>query len=221
MIKSLSLYLVYIILIGSAICSSFGQSITNDGKVEFDLLGGYIFDSEEFEGCFIIYPKPEDYIHYKVECVIKSVVQDEPIDVNMYSLVDETNKLRYRPVCVSSNYPRKKPKMVRKTLTSYLKLTKEDCFSKVFGPNPGYAYKPEYQDSFSDYTFEGYKVCEVELPYKIRGEEGVTTYYFKPKKYDALRISFSFALPKIHQSANFKLYYGDQLLSDLPMESLK
>lgn len=213
-----NIILIYLICLCG---NSFSQKISTDGEVRLQYLEAYVFNEEKFDSCGILYTTPEDYYSYKVEYLIESVEKEEPIDVNKYSIVDEENNIRYRPVCVRSNYPRKKVKSRRRNLKSSLKLLTEDCISKFWGAPMGYAYLPEYKDSFYDYDFSDCKLDEVRLNYVLRKKKGTTSYYFRPRDEDRLHVEFTFAFHKRIKNSNLKLYYGKEKIRDLQFSVAK
>ncbi len=122
-------------------------------------------------------------------------------DVNKFSLVDNTNKVRSRPLSISYQ-----------ELTKYYgfeKLTKEPITTNKGVLN----YDKGILDSFDNYSFEGYKKLEVPVNYGTIKNPQLHIVYFKPKNFKKRKINLFF--PFIAKQNNGTLFYGKEKIAEL------
>ena len=107
---------------------------------------------------------------------------NEEIDLNKFSLVDHKNKLRFRGADI---------------LGGILLVDKKIPW--------GY-YKPEIEDTFHNYTLEGYQDFERKTQYTLRKKDIAQTYYH-PLDYDAKSVKLIFIVSKKILQEEYDLYY--------------
>ncbi len=117
-------------------------------------------------------------------------------DINKFSLIDETNKLRIRPVDVAH-------RMAMRRL-SFPRLATEPLEK----PNPEVSEDISIMDSFYEYEFDGYEIIETPLAFgkPFKSQSQVT--YFRPGTYRSKKLDFYFLLKK--STSIGVLYYGEE-----------
>jgi hypothetical protein len=121
-------------------------------------------------------------------------------DINKFSLVDEENKTRSRPMNVSAQ-----------TFTKYFNLTKL-VHRPLEKRNYYLEYDPTIKDTFTNYDFEGFTTIEIPVDYDGWGKQDNQIVYFKPEKFKNKRVNFFF--PFLKKSAKGSLYYGDKKIAE-------
>ncbi|WP_299532896.1 hypothetical protein [Ulvibacterium sp.] len=119
-------------------------------------------------------------------------------DINKFSLIDETHRIRSRPMDISCQ--------TFTAFENFVKLLKHPPKKK----NSVLPYNPEIKDSFSEYTFEDYDNLEIPLDYDGWGKRENQVIYFKPRKFKTKKLNFFFPFPK--SSTSGILYYGDEIV---------
>lgn len=122
-------------------------------------------------------------------------------DINKFSLIDEENKTRSRPMNVSAQ-----------TFTKYFSLTKL-VHSPLEKRNFYLEYDPSITDTFNNYDFDDYTTIEIPVDYDGWGKQDHQIVYFKPERFKDKRVNFFF--PFLKKSAKGSLYYGDKKIADL------
>tara|TARA_Y100000815_G_C13349158_1_gene503492 strand:- start:6658 stop:7281 length:624 start_codon:yes stop_codon:yes gene_type:complete len=155
--------------------------------------------------------KSKDLMKVKVKCKIRSL-NKERVDPNKFSLVDHTNKLRYRPTDISHQ-----PVAM---YMAYVRLLKDNInyrgrpgFMMSANPSP-IKYDPEIKDSFDDYSIDGY--TNIELPLKI-SKKKQSVVYFEPHKFKKFSALFFFAIPKNLETQSLEFYYGKNKVADVEL----
>lgn len=122
-------------------------------------------------------------------------------DINKFSLLEDENKLRIRPMSISYQ-----------EFTAYMgfdRLSFELLDFKSFDIK----YKPELKDSFNDFRFEGYSVMEIPMNYGgLRKPKNYVSYY-KPQKFKSKKLNFFFSFPRDCKKGT--LYYGEEKIAIL------
>ncbi len=117
-------------------------------------------------------------------------------DINKFSLVDETNKLRIRPADVAH-------RMALQEL-SFPRLATEPLQIK----HPEIENDNSVPDSFHFYDFEGYQTIELPMTFSAWGKSDTQVLYFRPGMYKKKKLDFYFPFPKT--SSIGVLYYGEE-----------
>ncbi len=117
-------------------------------------------------------------------------------DINKFSLVDKTNKLRIRPVDVAHRMVMQQlsfPRLATKSLAQSHPEIEEDI---------------SVPDSFHHYEFDGYEVLEIPLSFNTWGKTNSQVLYFRPGMYKKKKLDFYF--PFLKSSSIGVLYYGEE-----------
>jgi hypothetical protein len=117
-------------------------------------------------------------------------------DINKFSLIDESNKLRIRPIDVAH-------RMVMREL-SFPRLATRPLEK----PHPEVSEDISVVDSFYESEFDGYEIIETPLAFGnlFKSQSQVT--YFRPGTYRSKKLDFYFPFPK--SSSIGVLYYGEE-----------
>lgn len=136
-----------------------------------------------------------------VKIKIQSVDKKGMFDPNKISLIDHTNKLRYRPTDI-----------LAKRFTNLIPFNKVSKIKPELKRNK-YLFDPEIKDTFLDYLFEGIKNVNMLFNYGSSKKPDLLIMHFQPKKLRSTRITIFFAYPKNIETGT--LYYGNEKISDI------
>ncbi len=135
------------------------------------------------------------------------------LDPNKFYLLDEKRRERRRPIDIRllnlSEYQ------------GFPRLLHEPLIDKDYQIYL-LKYKPEIRDTFKDYGISGYKDCEAKISIAPnstifkRQKPKTITYYYGYKKLSSRRVGLSFNVGKDFK--NGKVYFGEQLLSEIHIE---
>ncbi|MEC7265673.1 MAG: hypothetical protein VXW38_18170 [Bacteroidota bacterium] len=147
-------------------------------------------------------------------CQIESL-DETPVDVNAFSLLDTRNKIRYK----IGDF-----KAYRAVGGQSKMMLNEEILNekgKPYGDLPD--YDPNHTDSFFDYTFEGYSNLAVPVNFGSGG-----SYFSKKKKPRILYVHYDYVdykkftaeiyfyiLTNPRYQPKFELYYGKRLVSEV------
>ena len=137
------------------------------------------------------------FVKVKVKTVSK---KRELFDPNKFSLVDHNNKKRYR--ASDSHY---------QAFTAWLpfgyisKKEPKDKYKNIY-------YRPEIEDSFLNYEFEGIKNCEVPINLGTRKRPDYHVMHFYSKKLTSKSLMLYFPISKLVKKAT--LYYGNEKIGE-------
>lgn len=127
--------------------------------------------------------------------------EKELLDINKFSLVDEENRTRSRPINVSVQ-----------SFTKYFSLTKL-VQAPLKKKNFHLRYDPTIIDSFKDFDFNGYALIEIPVDYDGWGKQEKQVVYFKPEAFKSKRVNFFF--PFLTEGKKGNLYYGKKKIAEL------
>lgn len=117
-------------------------------------------------------------------------------NINKFSLVDESNKLRIRPIDVAQ-------RMATRQL-SFPRLATEPMTIK----HPEIEEDISVPDAFNFYDFQGYELLEIPMEFSSWGNKASQVLYFRPGMFKKRKLDFYFPFPK--SSSIGVLYYGDE-----------
>lgn len=120
-------------------------------------------------------------------------------DINKFSLIEENNKLRIRPISISYQ-----------EFTAYRGFNRLSSSPLDF-KNIDIRYEPEINDSFKDYEFNGFSVLEIPHNYGGYRKEKLHVSYFKPQSFKTKKLNFFFPFPKDCEKGI--LYYGKEKIA--------
>jgi len=147
--------------------------------------------------------KSKDLDKVLIKCKLK-VIKDKKIDLNKFSLVDNKNKLRYRPTDISTQTVGQ---------INISKLLKTDVeLGGMYKLQAGLYYRPEVIDSFTNYNIEGYTNCEMFFSFGRKKKN--YTIYFQPVEFN-FRAHFFFAILEKSNNSDLELFYGDKKVTDI------
>jgi len=198
LMKRLPSYIL--VLFTLAVISISSQTLVAQGEFNFELIHARKLNKIQASTRANLKSKELKTVFIKLQMSTKSGVR-ELFDINRFSLVNETHKLRSRPIDISYQ-----------AFTAYMsfnKLTKEPVKSNIGGP----VYERNIDDSFEKFSFEGYTVCEVPMDYLSWGKRKNLIIYFKPKKFKSKKLNFFFPFPKSIKKGT--LYYGKEKIAEV------
>jgi len=178
----------------------FSQTLVNQGQFNFELIHARKLNKMQASTRIILKSKDLKTVYIKLRMSTISG-EKEMFDVNKFSLVDETHKLRSRPMDVSYQ-----------AFTAYLgfnKLVKEPLKKNL----AGFEYEPEIEDSFEEFDFEGYTQFAVPIDYDGWGRRKNLIVYFKPQEFKSKKLNFFFPYPKSIKKGS--LYYGNEKIAEV------
>lgn len=158
-----------------------------------------------------VYSKSKKLIQYRIKVRIEMIDNEKrPFDPNKFSIVDEQNKIRLRPVDIANS--------------NYLN---QWHLNRLIKNKPNYKsledrYKPDIKDTFLDYEFEGItNVCipinyEAYDKFKISLKNPKTVAhesYFEPRDFRKQNLNLYFFIPV--NSEITTLFYGNKKIADI------
>ncbi|MEL0454735.1 hypothetical protein WJN01_00745 [Flavobacteriaceae bacterium SZ-1-7] len=144
-----------------------------------------------------------------VKCKIESLNKVD-VDINKFSLIDNKNKLRYRPIDVSFQ--------PSTGYIAYKKLLKTDIkLGSMYMHQANIAYKPEIKDSYTDYYFEGYTNIEIPSDFGTNKKPKKTVIYFQSHGFHDFKSLFFFAILNSAENPDLELYYGNEKISKVKL----
>ncbi|OQD42780.1 hypothetical protein BUL40_09695 [Croceivirga radicis] len=138
----------------------------------------------------------------------KIIPSNNQMDINSFSLIDSINKLRYRLSDISAYYVYGGPKINQYLIEKPYNKKGEEI-------EVSYAkYDPSIKDSFLDYEFKGYKICESKFPFS--SGQRISTYYGVVESKKKFTIDLFFDIPKdLLEHKGYELYFGDQKIKNI------
>ncbi|MEP1489477.1 MAG: hypothetical protein ABJU54_02900 [Gilvibacter sp.] len=157
-----------------------------------------------------------------IQCVITSL-NNTPVDINAFSLLDTENKVRYRLLRYYS-WKGKSSIGFGHSSVSYLKDEILDKKGKPFKLLP--KYDPSIKDSFEDYSFDGYKNCEIPLDFGSNKRHSVnelfsskrrlvSVIYFPESKWKKFFSSLQFPVVIKDKEPKLEFYYKKKMISKI------
>jgi len=132
--------------------------------------------------------------------------KDDIIDLNKFSLIDHSNKLRYRGSDISIGHP------LGYKEGSILMMEKV-ANTSIYG-----SYNPEIRDTFSDYTIDGYQDIQRKTQFGLRKKD-VTQTYFHPVGKGVKRVRLIFYIPNQLKEKEYQLYYAQTKVGTITLKS--
>ncbi|MFD1095999.1 hypothetical protein [Salegentibacter chungangensis] len=159
-----------------------------------------------------------------VRCKVDPL-NDQPFDVNAFSVLDTVNKVRYRMI----SYHDYKNLMVFRTgvAKSYLKT---EILNKNGKPVYGLPdYDPEVYDSFEDYNFEGYTNIQIPVNFTkvvhghfagkpLSDKAELSLIYYSPTELNRFTADMEYSVIISAKEPVLELYYGKNKVSELDIE---
>lgn len=155
--------------------------------------------------------KSKEIVQYNIKVRVEMLDNKKrPLDANKFSLIDSENKIRLRPIDVA-----------------YTNFTDKWHFIKLIKNKPKYKslenrYKPDVNDTFLDYEFEGITNITIPISYEAYDKYKISfknpkrvanESYFEPKELRKRNINLYFPMPK--SAKNATLYYGYTKIADI------
>lgn len=146
-----------------------------------------------------------------VRCQIKTM-NNQDIDVNVFSLVDHKNKLRYRMIdylgykgfSIMGSGGRPASKMLKTQL-----LTKKgNDWTSV-------PYDPSVPDTFEAYNLEGYQTVEFPVNFGTTKREKLSVIYYTPTEMNQFTGEFFFAIFEKAEADTFDFYYKNEKVFEI------
>ncbi len=129
----------------------------------------------------------------RIQMKIKS---QRDIDINSFSLVNETRKLRMRPSDIGrGGYP---------FYYQYIKLLKTPPQSTAL------KYKPKVRDTFPDYSILEFNDINTTLKLRSKINPVLVDIYFEPTNQKRIKANFFFILPTSFSKDEVYLYYRNK-----------
>ena len=158
-----------------------------------------------------------------VYCLIESL-NNKKVKIDAFTLVDETNKLRYRAIDFIGSKGRSWAGTNFQN-DSYLKTEILDSKGKSFTSLPN--YDSTKKDFFYDYSIKGYENVEVPIFFGQNNQQNFadmfkkkkylsSVVYFSEAKYETFLASFYFPIT-VNKNIEYVFYYGDKPLTKLKL----
>jgi len=158
--------------------------------------------------------KGENIKKIMVRCKIKSK-NKEAVDVNPFSLIDKSNKVRYRMVEFVGYKP------VSFGLPTYQgkEILKKNLVNKKGRPFMNLPkYDPTIKDTFNNFDFEGYKIIESAINFRTKKKPLLSVTYYAPITMNSFIADAFFVIQKFEKKPNFELYYGNEKIADIKIK---
>lgn len=181
--------------------NGFSQTIAIDeGQFELELIHSKKLNKIQASTNVILRSKTCKTVYVKLRMTTSSS-KKEWFDINKFSLIDDTHKLRSRPMNISYQ--------IFTAYSGFYKLVKEP----LKGKNINLKYEPNIEDSFEYYDFDGYTNLEVSVDYDGWGKQKKQVVYFKPQKFKTKKLNFFF--PFLKEIKSGVLFYGNEKVAEL------
>jgi|GEM_PF-5883837 len=197
----LSRQITLVLFLAFTFATGFSQTaVVDDGQFELELIHARKLNKIQASTNVIMRSKTCKTIYVKLRMTASSGKR-KAFDINKFSLVDETNKIRCRPMNISYQ--------VFTAYSGFYKLVKEPLKRK----NINLRYEPKIVDTFENYDFNEYTNLEVPVDYDGWGKQKNQVVYFKPQKFKTKKLNFFF--PYLKDVKTGTLYYGDKKVAEL------
>jgi len=128
----------------------------------------------------------------------------ESFDPNKFYLVSDQYQVRLRTLDVRYNYA------AGWIFLPFDKLVEDQNANQ--GIEDFVCYKPEVEDTFKDYSMEGYEDISPEINFGTKKKPKVVSPYLNPEDLRACKIDMYFTLPK--DLKEFRIYYGSTIIAE-------
>ncbi|HET8810078.1 MAG TPA: hypothetical protein VFM65_07430 [Flavobacteriaceae bacterium] len=149
-----------------------------------------------------------------IRCKIKSL-NDKPVDINAFSLIDTKNKVRYR----IADYMGYKGFSIGIPPESN-KLLKTQLLNKRGKPWPDVPkYDPSVPDSFEAYNFDGYQNIEIPTNFSInKNKPKISVVYYGPTTLRRFTSDMFFVILNELQNPKLEFYYKHEKIADIEID---
>ncbi|WP_432411391.1 hypothetical protein [Rasiella sp. SM2506] len=142
-------------------------------------------------------------------------LNEKPVDINAFSLVDTKNKVRYRV----GDYIGYKGISIGGSGVHSSKYLKTELLNKRGKPLIPYPkYDENIEDTFTNYDFEGYHNIEFETNFKTRKKPKLSIVYYGPTTMKKFTADLYFiTINELDSSAELELYYKKEKINDIEL----
>lgn len=158
--------------------------------------------------------KSDDLEKILTRCKIIAL-NENPVDINAFSLLDTENKIRYR---ISEFIGYKAISVMGSGLSSEMFLTKP-ILNKKGKPYPQLPkYDKSVKDSFKSYSFDGYENVEVPINFGTKKKKALSPVYYKPVTMKQFTAEIYFVVLGNLKTPMLELYYGKKRMFEIELE---